>query len=64
MTIRDLCEMFPDEQKIKVYNIENNAEIIYEGSSENVPVDIDDIEICSIDNLDRTEILGINVSIE
>lgn len=64
MTIRDLCEMFPDAQKIKVYNIENNADVIYEGSSEDVPFDIDDIEICSIDNLDRTEILGINVSIE
>ena len=64
MMIGELCKLFVDEQNIKVYDLENNGKVIYEGSSEDTPMEIDVLDIVSIDNLDRTAILGINVSIE
>ena len=62
----NLCKLFVEEQHIKVYDLENNGKVIYEGSSshEDIPMEIDILDIVSIDNLDRTAILGINVSIE
>lgn len=63
MTIRELLELFIDEnfQKISVWDNEQEK-IIFNGYLDDLPDDLEYEEISSIDNLDKkTDILTINI---
>ena len=63
MTIRELLELFIDEnlQKISVWDNEQEK-VIWSGYLNDIPEDIEYEEIASIDNLDKkTDILTINI---
>lgn len=67
ITIEDLLDLFVDrEQMIRVYDLENDANCIYEGDGREIPYDIECLEISSIDNIypDNDGYVGINVSID
>lgn len=70
MTISDYLDLFAEkgDQLIRVYDLANgDAKIIYEGYGDEIPWEIECLEICSFDNiylLDWDGYIGINVSTE
>ena len=67
ITVYELKEMFLDSnQLIRLYDLNNNAEMIYEGAIEEVPNEYEDLDIESIDNIYEGNFdgyIGINVSL-
>ena len=65
MTIYDIMNLFMDAdiQKIIIYDVEYGKDI-YEGFYSDIPDDMQDYEVTSIDNLNKTEILTLNVVTE
>lgn len=61
-TIYDFLEMFvdPDMQEVAIFDL-NASKEIYRGTRDEMTRDVQDMEICSIDNLDGSNVLTINV---
>ena len=63
MTVRDIIEMFIDEnmQEFTVYDLDNNK-VLYTGYLDEVPSDVENLEVSTIDCLTKgTDILTLNV---
>lgn len=59
--------MVDDSQPVRIYNLANNAEVIFEGDFCDLPRRWEDCEICSIDNLFKNDFdgyIGINIELE
>lgn len=66
ITVYDLVELFleADFQEIEIWNI-YNEEVIFVGILDDMPLDIQDLTVQSIDNLEKgTNVLTINVDTE
>ena len=63
ISVYELLDLFVDKSmlEIKVYNLHKDAECIYSGCADDIPLEIEDMEICSIDNIEKDGILGINI---
>lgn len=61
-TVYDFLEMFvdPDMQEVAIFDL-NASKEIYRGTRDEMTRDVQDMEICSIDNLDGSNVLTINV---
>lgn len=61
-TVYDFLEMFvdPDMQEVAIFDLTASKEI-YRGTRDEMTRDVQDMEICSIDNLDGSNVLTINV---
>lgn len=63
LTVYDFLDMFadPDDQQVAIFDL-NKGEEIYRGTRDEMPSDIQDLEICSIDTLhEATQVLTLNV---
>lgn len=63
MTVRDIIEMFSDEnmQEFTVYDLDNDK-VLYTGYLDEVPCDVENLEVSTIDCLTKgTDILTLNV---
>ena len=63
MTVRDIIEMFIDEnmQEFTVYDLDNDK-VLYTGYLDEVPSDVENLEVSTIDCLTKgTDILTLNV---
>ena len=63
LTVNDFLDMFadPDDQQVAIFDL-NKGEEIYRGTRDEMPSDIQDLEICSIDTLhEATQVLTLNV---
>lgn len=65
LTIYDFMEMFVDKSDIfvRIYDISGDADVIFEGYGNDIPENLEDYEISSLDNPDGTGIVGINVDV-
>lgn len=66
LTVYDFLDMFadPDDQQVAIFDL-NKGEEIYRGTRDEMPSDIQDLEICSIDTLhEATQVLTLNVETE
>lgn len=65
LTVNDFLDLFtePDMQEVAIYDLNDNVgEEIYRGTRDEMPSDIQDLEICSVDFLDTpTKVITINV---
>ena len=62
-TVYDLLDMFadPDMQEVAIFDL-NSSQEIYRGTRDEMPVELEDLEICSIDTLhEATKVLTLNV---
>jgi hypothetical protein len=61
-TIYDFLDMFadPDMQEVAIFDLSKGKEI-YRGTRDEMPDDLQGLEICSIDNLEGSKVLTINV---
>lgn len=68
MTIYEFARLICDAgcQQVKVYDIsDDDCKTIFEGFLDEVPEDLEDMEISSIDNVDgNSDFIGINVDCE
>lgn len=48
MTVYELCELFSDAATVEIFSLDN-GETVYRGFSDEIPVEIGDQEIASID---------------
>ena len=53
MTIRDLMELFVDDQELKIYDLDKDK-TIFEGTYSDLDIEYEDMEITSIDNIGVT----------
>jgi hypothetical protein len=60
MTIRELIELFIDEQEFTIYDSDYEKNV-FTGYIDELPDEYEYKEVSSIDNLNGTEILTINV---
>lgn len=63
LTVNDFLDMFadPDDQQVAIFDLTNGKEI-YRGTRDEMPSDIQDLEVCSIDTLhEPTQVLTLNV---
>ena len=62
MTVYDLLDMFTDAdmQEVAIFDLSASKEI-YRGTRDEMPNELQDLEICSIDNLDGSNVLTLNV---
>ena len=65
LTIYDFMEMFVDKSDIfvRIYDISVDADVIFEGYGNDIPENLENYEISSLDNPDGTGIVGINVDV-
>ena len=65
ITVNDFLDLFcePDKQEVAIYDLNDNvSEEIYRGTLDDMPTDIQNLEICSIDTIyDATKVITINV---
>lgn len=65
LTVNDFLDLFtePDMQEVAIYDLNDKVgEEIYRGTRDEMPSDIQDLEICSVDFLDTpTKVITINV---
>lgn len=56
MTIYELLELFSckSTQKVEIWDCSREG-VIYKGNADDVPCEYDDLEVCSLDNLEKTE---------
>lgn len=61
-TIYDFLDMFTesDMQEVAIFDL-NKDEEIYRGTRDEMPGELQDLEIMSIDNLDGSKVLTLNV---
>ena len=62
-TVYDFLDHFcdPDDQQVAIYDL-NKGEEIYRGTRDEMPSDIQDLEVLSIDTLhEATKVLTLNV---
>lgn len=64
MTIDDIMEIFIDRsvQKVYIWDCRTEKEI-YRGFGDNIPCELEDMEILSIDNI-TNEYIGFNIETE
>lgn len=65
-TVYDFLDHFcdPDQQEVAIFDL-NKGEEIYRGTRDEMPTDIMNLEVCSIDTLhEATKVLTINVETE
>jgi hypothetical protein len=62
LTVYDFLDMFadPDMQEVAIFDLSKGKEI-YRGTRDEMPDDLQGLEICSIDNLEGSKVLTINV---
>ena len=56
-----------DSQPVRIYNLANDAEVVFEGDFCDLPSELECCEICSIDNLYKSDFdgyIGINIELE
>ena len=60
-TVHDLLDMFlePDMQEVAIFDTRGKE--IYRGTRDEMPDELQELEICSLDNLDGTKVLTLNV---
>lgn len=64
MDLYNLRNLFIDEtQLVRIYDLKNDAELIYEGSFNELPSELESFDVSSIDNIypDNDGYLGINI---
>lgn len=61
-TVYYFLDMFTesDMQEVAIFDL-NKGEEIYRGTRDEMPPHVQDLEICSIDNLDGSNVLTLNV---
>ena len=61
-TVNDFLDMFtePDMQEVAIFDLSASKEI-YRGTRDEMPDELQELEICSIDNLDGSKVITINV---
>jgi hypothetical protein len=61
-TVYDFLDHFcdPDMQEVAIFDLSKGKEI-YRGTRDEMPDDLQGLEICSIDNLEGSKVLTINV---
>ena len=62
-SVYDFLDIFcdPDQQEVAIYDLHKGEEI-YRGTRDEMPSEIQDLEICSIDTLhEATKVLTLNV---
>lgn len=61
-TVYYFLDMFAesDMQEVAIFDL-NKGEEIYRGTRDEMPLYVQDLEICSIDNLDGSKVLTLNV---
>lgn len=61
-TVYDFLDMFTesDMQEVAIFDL-NKGEEIYRGTRDEMPGELQDLEIMSIDNLDGSKVLTLNV---
>ena len=66
MVVNELCELFVDAgfQNVKIYDISKDSEIVFEGKADDIPQDLEYLDVHSIDNLEQNCVLGINIDSE
>ena len=62
MTVYELCDLFIDPafQEIEIWDI-NTEKTVYKGEADEIPDNLNELEIQSIDNINKDGILSINV---
>lgn len=65
MTIIDIIGLFPDSQKMQVYDFDSDK-VVFDGMSDDLPEKYENVEISSIDNIGKygANELIVNVSLE
>lgn len=61
-TVYDFLDLFadPDMQEVAIFDL-NDSKEIYRGTRDEMPPEVQDMELCSIDNLDGSKVLTLNV---
>lgn len=61
-TVNDFLDMFtePDMQEVAIFDLSASKEI-YRGTRDEMPDELQELEICSIDNLDGSKVITLNV---
>lgn len=61
-TIYDFLDMFadPDMQEVAIFDL-NDSKEIYRGTRDEMPSEVQDMEIMSVDCLDGSKVLTLNV---
>ena len=61
-TIYDFLDMFadPDMQEVAIFDL-NDSKEIYSGTRDEMPSEVQDMEIMSVDCLDGSKVLTLNV---
>lgn len=61
-TVYDILDMFieADMQEVAIFDLSASKEI-YRGTRDEMPNELQDLEICSVDNLDGSKVLTLNV---
>lgn len=62
ITVYDFLDMFTeaDMQEVAIFDLSASKEI-YRGTRDEMPNDLQDLEIMSVDNLDGSKVLTLNV---
>lgn len=63
-TVNDFLDMFtePDMQEVAIFDLSASKEI-YRGTRDEMPDELQELEICSIDNLDGSKVITLNVEV-
>lgn len=61
-TVYDFLDLFadPDMQEVAIFDL-NKGEEIYRGTRDEMPSDVQDMEIMSVDNLEGSKVITLNV---
>lgn len=61
-TVYDFLDMFadPDMQEVAIFDL-NDSKEIYRGTRDEMPDELQGLEICSIDNLEGSKVITLNV---
>lgn len=61
-TVYDFLGMFadPDMQEVAIFDL-NESKEIYRGTRDEMPDELHGLEICSIDNLEGSKVITLNV---
>lgn len=62
ITVYDFLDMFTeaDMQEVAIFDLSASKEI-YRGTRDEMPDELQELEICSVDNLDGSKVLTLNV---
>lgn len=67
MDLYTLRGLFADDsQLVRIFDLNNDAEMIYEGEFSDLPMSLENYEVSSIDNIypDNDGYVGINIELE